>query len=93
MEEQAREQSGYLAFKSYAAEDGEVIALSEWVDEASARAWGRLPEHRAAQRRGREEYYESYTLFTCDTPRTHSFRHEDGAIVTALSALPRKPAA
>ncbi len=74
MEQLAREQPGYLSFKSYTAEDGEVIALSEWADEASARAWGRLAEHRAAQQRGRDFYYESYTLFACDSPRTHSFR-------------------
>ena len=73
MEELARAQPGFLSFKGYTAEDGEVIALSEWEDEASARAWGRLAEHRAAQQRGRDAYYESYTLFACDNPRTHSF--------------------
>lgn len=74
MEQLARQQPGYLSFKSYTAEDGEVIALSEWVDEASARAWGRLAEHRAAQQRGREAYYQDYTLFACDDPRIHRFR-------------------
>ena len=74
METLARAQPGFLSFKGYTAEDGEVIALSEWVDEASARAWGRLAEHRAAQQRGRDAWYESYTLFACADPRTHSFR-------------------
>ena len=74
MEELARAQPGFLSFKSYAAEDGEVIALSEWADEASARAWGRLAEHRAAQARGRGAWYESYTLFACDNPRIRSFQ-------------------
>lgn len=74
MEQLACQQPGYLSFKSYTAADGEVIALSEWVDEASARAWGRLAEHRAAQQRGREAYYQNYTLFACDDPRIHSFR-------------------
>jgi heme-degrading monooxygenase HmoA len=87
MEELARAQPGYLSFKSYTAEDGEVVALSEWADEASARAWGRLAEHRAAQQRGRDFYYESYTLFACDNPRTHAFR----APVTRLSASHAKP--
>jgi heme-degrading monooxygenase HmoA len=74
MEELARIQPGYLSFKSYTAGDGEVIALSEWADESSARAWGQLAEHRAAQQRGRAAYYESYTLFACDNPRIHAFR-------------------
>lgn len=74
MLELAQAQPGYLAFKSYTSDDGEVIALSEWEDEASARAWGRLAEHRATQARGRTDYYESYTLFACNEPRIHRFQ-------------------
>lgn len=77
MEELARAQPGFLSFKSYTGEDGEVIALSEWQDEASARAWGRVTEHRAAQADGRRRWYESFTLFACDSPRIHQFRTED----------------
>jgi heme-degrading monooxygenase HmoA len=75
----AQAQPGYLSFKSYVADDGEVIALSEWADEASARAWGRVAEHRDVQGRGRTAYYESYTLFACDTPRIHRFGSENPA--------------
>jgi heme-degrading monooxygenase HmoA len=74
----AQAQPGYLSFKSYTADDGEVIALSEWADEAAARTWRRVAEHAEVQGRGRADYYESYTLFTCDNPRTHEFRHKDG---------------
>lgn len=77
MLELARAQPGYLSFKSYVAEDGEVIALSEWADSKAARAWGRLAEHAEVQGRGRAAYYESYTLFACDSPRIREFRHED----------------
>ena len=77
MLELAQAQPGYLSFKSYVADDGEVIALSEWTDAAAALAWRRVAEHAEVQARGRGEYYESYTLFTCDNPRTHEFRHED----------------
>jgi heme-degrading monooxygenase HmoA len=73
MAELAAVQPGYLAFKSYTTEDGEVIAVSEWVDEASARAWGRHVEHGPVQGRERSEYYESYTLFACSEPRIHHF--------------------
>lgn len=77
MEALARTQSGFVAFKSYAAADGEVIALSEWADEAAARAWRRVAEHAEVQGRGRAAYYESYTLFACDSPRIHEFRHKN----------------
>jgi len=77
MEELASRQPGYISFKSFAAEDGEVVAISEWADEASARAWGRHGEHSAAQARGRDEFYQSYTLYACDEPRMHQFERTD----------------
>jgi heme-degrading monooxygenase HmoA len=79
MEELARQQPGYLSFKSYTSDDGEVVALSEWADEASARAWGREAEHRAAQADGRAAWYASYTLFACESPRVHKFTAQDEA--------------
>jgi len=79
MEALARQQPGYLSFKSYAADDGEVIAVSEWTDEAAARSWGRVAEHRAVQQRGRSAYYAEYTLFACADPRIHRFSSKDPA--------------
>ena len=73
MAEMAAAQPGYRSFKSYTADDSEVVAISEWDDEASARAWGRLAEHRAVQHKGRDEYYAEYTLFACADPRVHRF--------------------
>ncbi|MGE3691458.1 MAG: antibiotic biosynthesis monooxygenase [Novosphingobium sp.] len=69
----AREQPGFLSFKSYTAEDGEVVAISEWASEAAAHAWGSDPEHGEVQRRGREAYYENYTSFACVDPRVSRF--------------------
>ena len=79
MEALAAAQPGYLSFKSYTAEDGEVIALSEWADQASARAWGKVAAHRAAQQRGRSCYYAEYTLFACGDPHIRSFIAKDDA--------------
>lgn len=73
MEALAREQPGFLSFKSYLSDDKEVIALSEWESENAARAWRKVAEHRVAQRRGRTDYYEEYTLFACNEPRIHRF--------------------
>lgn len=76
MEELARDQTGFISFKSYAADDGEVIALSQWQSESAARDWARNAEHLVVQSRGRADYYESYTLFTCDDPRVHHFQRK-----------------
>ncbi len=77
MEALARAQPGFLSFKSYTAEDGEVVAISEWDSEDAARAWGRHVDHAATQRRGRSDYYQDYTLFACDAPRIHRFERPD----------------
>lgn len=73
MEELARAQPGFLSFKSYVADDGEVVALSEWASAEAARAWGRHSDHALVQGRGRDAYYQDYTLYTADNPRTHRF--------------------
>ena len=70
----AASQPGYLSFKSYTAEDGEVVAISEWTDEAAARAWARNADHAEVQARGRTDYYAEYTVFGCDEPRMHGFK-------------------
>ena len=77
MEALARAQPGFLSFKSYTSDDGEVIALSEWESADAARAWGSQPDHAVVQAKGRAGYYASYTLFTCDNPRTHRFESPD----------------
>lgn len=73
----AQSQPGFIAFKDYAAEDGEIVALSEWESEAAALAWRRNTAHMLVQARGCDEYYESYTLFACDEPRVHHFTRKD----------------
>lgn len=65
----ANAQPGFLAFKSYVAEDGETVAISEWEDEAAARAWRAAERHRQVQLRGRRDYYASYTLFAGEPSR------------------------
>jgi len=76
MEALARAQPGFLSFKSYTSEDGEVIALSEWQDEAAALAWRRVTAHAEVQAKGREHYYQSYTAFACNEPRVRHFERE-----------------
>ncbi|WP_295528719.1 antibiotic biosynthesis monooxygenase [Novosphingobium sp. Chol11] len=73
MEALSRAQPGFISFKSYASEDSEVIALSEWVDEAAALAWRRVASHAQVQAKGRSAYYESYTLFAGTPSRVHHF--------------------
>lgn len=73
MEDLAMKQPGFLSFKSYTSDDGEVIALSEWDSADAALAWRRQDDHAEVQGKGRNAYYEDYTLYTCENPRTHRF--------------------
>ena len=83
METLAAAQPGFLSFKSYTADDGEVIALSEWADAAAALAWRRQVEHAQVQAKGRDAYYQDYTLFACDSPRIHRFDRGEAQVIRA----------
>ncbi|MBS0253705.1 MAG: antibiotic biosynthesis monooxygenase [Proteobacteria bacterium] len=69
----AQAQPGFLWFKSYTAEDGEVVAISAWADEAAALGWRRNAEHSTVQGRGRAEYYAEYELLSGPVTRHHQF--------------------
>lgn len=73
MEALARAQQGFIAFRRYAADDGEALSISEWETAADAHAWARHPEHAAVQARGRSDYYESYVVYSCIDPRVSRF--------------------
>lgn len=69
----ARTQPGFISFKSFTAEDGETVTISEWESRDHARAWHRNAEHAAVQGRGRAEYYESYANYSCEEPEVRRF--------------------
>lgn len=57
----ARSMPGYVDHKGFTAEDGERVTVVTFADRASHDAWRDHPEHRAAQRRGTADYYESWS--------------------------------
>jgi heme-degrading monooxygenase HmoA len=65
----ARSMPGFISWKAYFAEDGERLSFHEWESEECLRAWREHPQHVAAQRRGRADFYEEYTLYVCSSPR------------------------
>jgi heme-degrading monooxygenase HmoA len=74
--ELARSMPGFVSFRHYEAPDGERLALIEFASEEALRAWREHPEHRAAQRRGREEWYAWFRLTTCQPLREIVFGEE-----------------
>ncbi len=77
MQALARVQKGFIAYRSYAAADGETLSMSEWETEEDARAWQRQIDHARVQAKGRSDYYESYTVYSCANPHVRTFTKTD----------------
>ena len=75
MDELARRQPGYLGHDS--ARDpgpgGLGITVSYWASEAAADGWRREAEHAAIQRRGRDSWYEWYSVRVATVTRQHGW--------------------
>lgn len=71
MLELARSMPGFLGVESAREEVG--VTVSYWESLEAIRAWRDHPEHRAAQARGRADWYESFTLRVCRILRSDVF--------------------
>ena len=60
--------------RASSAEDGERCTIVEFESEEAQRAWRMHPEHREAQRKAREIYYETYSLQICELKRESEVR-------------------
>lgn len=69
----ARTAPGFVEMRSYKAEDGERMTVVWWEDHETLKAWREDLRHRAAQDRGRERWYEHYTMEVADVVRESRF--------------------
>ena len=75
MEAAARAMPGFVDFKSFRADDGERVSIVVFDSPESHTAWRDDPRHRAAQQRGRNEWYAEYRIQVCSLEKEHVFRH------------------
>lgn len=61
---------GCLAFDAVT-EGEQEVALSWWPSEAHIEAWRAHPEHVAAQRRGRSDWYQEYSVQVANVLREY----------------------
>jgi len=73
MERLARAQPGFLDIESARAPSGEGITVCYWESLDAIAAWKANVRHQAAQKRGREEWYERYSLKICRVEREDDF--------------------
>ncbi len=69
----ARKMPGFISWKGYFADDGERVSVHEWESAEALEAWRTHPEHLRVQELGREKFYDDYTLYVMDEPRTSKF--------------------
>jgi len=74
MVELAETMPGYLGFETARGEDGFGISVSYWESEEAIANWKRQAEHLEAQRRGRAEWYESFTLRVAKVERAYGMK-------------------
>lgn len=76
MVELASTMPGYISHKGFFAEDGERCTIVEFESEEAQRAWRMHPEHRVAQRKAKEIYYQDYSVQVCQVVRENRFKRE-----------------
>jgi heme-degrading monooxygenase HmoA len=74
LEARARTFDGFVEFKMFVAADGERLALVTFASDEAEAAWRDDERHRAAQRRGRDEFYSEYDVAVCSVLRRHAWR-------------------
>ena len=71
--------SDLVQIKSYQSDDGERLAIIWWRNPETLARWRSDPEHRAAQRLGRDLWYSFYELSVTEVIRTSSSEGDEAA--------------
>ena len=78
MHELAAKMPGFVSIKTFAADDGERVSIVKFESEAAHGAWRDHPEHREAQRLGRERFYAEFQIQVCTPVRRYAFSRAAG---------------
>ena len=64
---------GFVDSSYFTSADGERVTIVTFVDRESHDAWRTHPAHQAAQRRGIEEFYETYSIQVAEETYANEF--------------------
>lgn len=53
-------------------EEGKLLSMNIWTDEAAVERWRNTVEHRMSQQEGREKLFESYKITVCSLLREYT---------------------
>ena len=77
MHELAQQMPGFISIKTFTAPDDERVSIVEFESEATHNAWRNHPEHRQAQKLGRELFYSEFQLQVCRVEREYGLRADN----------------
>jgi heme-degrading monooxygenase HmoA len=66
---------GFLGM-DYAETEGGELLIARFESHEALEAWRNLPEHKAAQKLGRERYFAAYRIEICEPVRSYEFQAE-----------------
>ena len=81
---------GFISVERFASmtEEGKVVSLSFWRDEAAIKAWRETLHHRQAQKTGRQRLFEGYRLRIAEVVRDYGMTERDEAPQDLPESLP-----
>ena len=80
-------QPGFLGVESARRADGLGITISYWTDEAAIRAWREDDTHTAARHRGRQQWYDRFTVRVAEVSRVRAWERTDDPTAQSDSVL------
>ena len=74
---------GFIRAERFASlnEEGKLLSMNVWTDEAAVERWRNVMEHRMSQKEGRDNLFESYKITVCSVIREYSDKERDEAPV------------
>lgn len=73
MERLAAEQPGFLGVESVRDASGAGITISYWDSLEAIRQWKQNSSHQEAQEKGKQVWYQNYSVKICKVERAYSF--------------------
>ena len=72
---------GFISVERFASltDDGKILSVSFWRDEAAVVAWRAQGEHRVAQAKGRSEIFADYRIRVATVVRDYGMFERDAA--------------
>lgn len=76
LEASLKQASGFVSIERYASVDqnGKVVSISIWEDEASVMKWVHSQEHMQAQQEGQKLGFDDYVVKVLHLVKTHSLK-------------------